>query len=94
MEIAVLGIDLGKNSCSIVGLDHGGAVVLRRRMRREGVIKLTGKLRPRVVAMKACCGAHHLGRVLRAQGHEVRLMSPEYVRPYVNPPIQLRRNML
>ena len=37
MEIAVLGIDLGKNSCSIVGLDHGGAVVLRRRMRREGV---------------------------------------------------------
>ena len=83
MEIAVLGIDLGKNSCSIVGLDHSGAVVLRRRMRREGVIKLTGKLRPRVVAMEACCGAHHLGRVLRAQGHEVRLMSPEYVRPYV-----------
>jgi transposase len=36
-----------------------------------------------VVAMEACCGAHHLGRVLRAQGHEVRLMSPEYVRPYV-----------
>jgi hypothetical protein len=45
MEIAVLGIDLGKNSCSIVGLDAVGAVVLRRRMRREGVIKLTGKLR-------------------------------------------------
>ena len=83
MEIAVLGIDLGKNSCSTVGLDDAGAVVLRRRMRREGVIKLAGKLRPCVVAMEACCGAHHLGRVLRAQGHEVRLMSPEYVRPYV-----------
>jgi len=83
MEIAILGIDLGKNSCSIVGFDDGGAVVLRRRMRREGVIKLAGKLRPCVVAMEACCGAHHLGRVLRAQGHEVRLMSPEYVRPYV-----------
>jgi transposase len=83
MEIAVLGIDLGKNSCSTVGLDDAGAVVLRRRMRREGVIKLAGKLRPCVVAMVACCGAHHLGRVLRAQGHEVRLMSPEYVRPYV-----------
>jgi transposase len=83
MEIAVLGIDLGKNSCSIVGFDDGGAVVLRRRMHREGVIKLAGKLRPCVVAMEACCGAHHLGRVLRAQGHEVRLMSPEYVRPYV-----------
>jgi transposase len=83
MQIAVLGIDLGKNSCSVVGLDPGGAVELRRRMRREGVIKLAGKLKPCVVAMEACCGAHHLGRVLRAQGHEVRLMSPEYVRPYV-----------
>ena len=84
MEIAVLGIDLGKNSCSIVGLDNGGAVMLRRRTRREGVMKLAGKLRPCVVAMEACCGAHHLGRALRAQGHEVRLMSPEYVRPYVD----------
>jgi transposase len=83
MQIAVLGIDLGKNSCSIVGLDLGGAVVLRRRMRREGIIKLAAKLKPCVVAIEACCGAHHLGRVLRAQGHEVRLMSPEYVRPYV-----------
>jgi transposase len=83
MQIAVLGIDLGKNSCSIVGFDDGGAVVLRRRMRREGVVKLAAKLKPCVVAMEACCGAHHLGRVLRAQGHEVRLMSPEYVRPYV-----------
>src|SRR6185295_9923526 len=79
MEIAVLGIDLGKNSCSIVGFDDGGAVVLRRRM----LSSLRGKLRPCVVAMEACCGAHHLGRVLRAQGHTIRLMSPEYVRPYV-----------
>src|SRR6201997_5018311 len=83
MQIAVLGIDLGKNSCSIVGLDVRGAVVLRRRMRREGIIKLAAKLKPCVAAIEACCGAHHLGRVLRAQGHEVRLMSPEYVRPYV-----------
>jgi transposase len=83
MQIAVLGIDLGKNSCSIVGLDVREAVVLRRRMRREGIIKLAAKLKPCVVAIEACCGAHHLGRVLRAQGHEVRLMSPEYVRPYV-----------
>ncbi len=83
MQIAVLGIDLGKNSCSIVGWDASGAVVLRRRMRREGVIKLAGKLKPCVAAMEACCGAHHLGRVLRALGHQVRLMSPEYVRPYV-----------
>ena len=83
MQIAVLGIDLGKNSCSVVGLDESGGVVVRRRMHRLSVIKFAGGLTPCVVAMEACCGAHHLGRLLQAQGHEVRLMSPEYVRPYV-----------
>jgi len=83
MMIAVLGIDLGKNSCSIAGLDETGRVVLRRRLTREGVIGLCAKLPACVMAMEACCGAHHLGRVLREQGHEVRLMSPEYVQPYV-----------
>src|SRR5918998_740685 len=67
MRIAVLGIDLGKNSCSVVGLDASGPAGLPRC----------------VMAMEACCGAHHLGRVLQSQGHQVRLMSPEYVRPYV-----------
>jgi transposase len=83
MEIAVLGIDLGKNSCSVVGLDEIGAVVLRRRLRRENIVKLASTLAPCVMAMEACCGAHHLGRILREQGHEIRLMSPEYVQPYV-----------
>jgi transposase len=83
MEIAVLGIVLGKNSCSIVGLDAKGRVTLRRRMLRESVIKLAAGLTPCVIAMEACCGAHHLGRILRDRGHAVRLMSPEYVRPYV-----------
>jgi transposase len=83
MSIAVLGIDLGKNSCSVVGLDGTGKVVLRRRMQRDSVIKVASGLVPCVVGMEACCGAHHLGRILREQGHQVRLMSPEYVRPYV-----------
>ena len=83
MQIAVLGIDLGKNSCSLVGLDQAGKVVMRRRMRRETVIVFADKLPVCVVAMEACCGAHHMGRLLARQGHEVRLMSPEYVRPYV-----------
>jgi transposase len=81
--IAVLGIDLGKSSCSLAGLDASGAVVLRRRTGRQGILALAERLPPCVVAMEACCGAHHLGRALRAQGHQVRLMSPEYVRPYV-----------
>jgi transposase len=83
MHISVLGIDLGKNSCSVVGLDGSGKVVVRRRMRRETVIAFAAKLPTCVVAMEACCGAHHMGRTLAVQGHEVRLMSPEYVRPYV-----------
>ena len=83
MRITGLGIDLGKNSCSVVGLDGAGKVVLRRRLHRESVIKLGSDLAPCVMAMEACCGAHHLGRMLRDQGHDVRLMSPEYVRPYV-----------
>src|SRR5215207_3608070 len=83
MQITVLGIDLGKNSCSVVGLDEAGRVVLRRRMRRDGVVRFVERLSPCTVAMEACCGAHHLGRELACFGHAVRLMSPEYVRPYV-----------
>lgn len=83
VAIAVLGIDLGKNSCSLAGLDATGAVVMRRRLSREGVIKFVAGLPACVVAMEACCGAHFLGRVFAANGHTVRLMSPEYVAPYV-----------
>ncbi len=82
-DVRILGVDLGKNSCSVVGMDAAEQVVLHRRMRRESIIALAAKLPGCVVATEACCGAHHLGRLLVAQGHEVRLMSPEYVRPYV-----------
>jgi transposase len=87
MSIVILGIDLGKNSCSVVGLDEDGKVIVRRRMRRDGVIAFAARLTPCTMAMEACCGAHHMahhmGRALAALGHEIRLMSPEYVRPYV-----------
>lgn len=83
MNIAVLGIDLGKNSCSVVGLDATGSVVIRRRMQRKTIVAMAAKLPPCIIAMEACCGAHHLGRILVMQGHTLRLMSPEYVRPYV-----------
>jgi transposase len=83
MQLAIIGIDLGKNSCSLVGLDVAGKVVFRRRMRRDTVLQFCGKLPHCVIAMEACCGAHHMGRALVGSGHEVRLMSPEYVRPYV-----------
>lgn len=81
--ISILGVDLGKNSCSVAGLDATGAVVMRRRMSREGLIRFVSKLPQCVVAMEACCGAHFLSRIFVTQGHVVRLMSPEYVQPYV-----------
>jgi transposase len=83
MDIVILGVDLGKNVCSLVGLDGGGRVIVRRRLKRSSVAEFAQKWPGCVVAMEACCGAHHLGRQLVARGHEVRLMSPEYVRPYV-----------
>ena len=77
------GVDLCKNICSGVGLDAVAAVVMRRKVRRETLIALAEKLPPCIVGIEACCGAHHLGRLLAARGHDVRLMSPEYARPYV-----------
>src|SRR5271155_3931222 len=61
MQLVIIGIDLGKNSCSLVGLDALGRVVLRRRMRRSSVKCFVAGLGRCIVAMEACCGAHHLG---------------------------------
>ena len=83
MSIVILGVDLGKNVCSVVGVDAGGRVVVRRSMRRQTLIDYVAKLPACAIAMEACCGAHHLGRLFAEHGHEIRLMSPEYVRPYV-----------
>ncbi len=82
-DIAVLGIDLGKNICSLAGVNQAGRIVFKKRMRPDTIPKYTSRLSKCVVAMEACCGAHYLGRRIAAQNHDVRLMSPEYVRPYV-----------
>ena len=83
MHVVVVGIDLGKNCCSVAGMDASGRVLFRKRVSRSGVVLLVRKHAGCVVAMEACCGAHHLGRVFAEAGHEVGLMSPEYVLPYV-----------
>jgi hypothetical protein len=84
MTIVIIGVDLGKNACSVVGVDADGAVVVRRSMRRQTLIDYVTKLPACVIAMEACCGAHHLGCLFAARGHDIRLMSPEYVRPYLS----------
>jgi len=83
VDIVIIGIDLGKNSCSLTGMDASGRVVLRRRMRWNSLERFTKGLGRCIIAMEACCGAHHLVRIFATLGHEVRLMSPEYVRLYV-----------
>ena len=75
--IALLGIDLGKNSCSLASMDAAGAVVMRKRMTRDAIVTFAMTLPACVIAMEACCGAHFLGRTLALYGHTIRLMSPE-----------------
>src|SRR5246500_3687431 len=80
--IAVVGIDIGKNSFHIVALDDRGVIVLRQKWSR-GQIETRFANMPRcLIGMEACVGAHHLSRKLRALGHDARLMPAKDVRPY------------
>jgi len=82
IAIAVVGIDIGKNSFHVVGLDLHGAIVLRQKWSRGQVETRLANLPPCLIGMEACVGAHHLSRKLRSLGHEARLMPAKYVRPY------------
>lgn len=81
-EIAVVGIDIGKNTFHVIGLDRRGAVALRQRWTRSQVEARFANMPPCLVGMEACVGAHHLSRKLKALGHDARLMPAKYVRPY------------
>jgi transposase len=83
MKLQVLGIDLGKTVFHLVGLDSTGRVVIRKRCSRRQLLAFTANLQVQLIGMEACSGAHFLGRALREQGHEVRLMPAQYVKPYV-----------
>jgi transposase len=83
MKIFALGIDLGKTIFHLVGLDENGQVVVRKRCSRTQLLNFTANMQVRLIGMEACSGAHFLGRALRAQGHDVRLMPAQYVKPYV-----------
>ena len=80
--IAVVGIDIGKNSFHVVGQDKRGEIVLRQKWSRGQVEARLANLSPCLIGMEACVGAHHLSRKLQALGHDARLMPAKYVRPY------------
>ena len=83
MELHTIGIDLGKTVFHLVSLNLRGEVVVRKKFSRKQLLHYTANLRVELIGMEACGGAHFLGRALREQGHEVRLMPAQYVKPYV-----------
>src|SRR5260370_15490543 len=82
-KISTIGLDLAKNVFQVHGVAASGAVVLRRQLRRAAVEKFFAQLPPCTVGMEACGSAHHWARVIGRYGHQVRLMPPAYVKPYV-----------
>lgn len=82
-EVSIIGLDLAKNVFQAHGASAAGAVVFRKKLRRDQVLAFFAAQPPCLVAMEACPGAHHWGREIGALGHEVRLIAPAYVKPFV-----------
>src|SRR6266702_6033876 len=82
-EMNVLGIDMAKHVFHAVGMDDRGNIVYRKRLSRDDLMPLIAKLPPVLIGIEACGGAHDWARRFRAQGHEVKRMAPQFVKPYV-----------
>ena len=83
MKLHVVGIDLGKTVFHLVGMGSTGKVVVRKKCSRRQLLAFTANLQVQLIGMESCSGSHFLGRALREQGHEVRLIPAQYVKPYV-----------
>jgi transposase len=83
MHIASIGIDLGKTTFHLVAVGEHGKVVVRKKFSRKQLVAYTANLQSSLIGIEACSGAHFIGAALRSQGHEVRLMPAQFVRPYV-----------
>jgi len=82
-ELKIIGIDLAKSSFHLYGAGRGGKRMFSRRLSRAKVADFVAKMPPCVVAMEACSGAHFWGRKFQAMGHEVKLIAPQFVKPFV-----------
>src|SRR3982750_3027450 len=82
-QVTTVGLDIAKNLFQVHGADAQGRPVLKRRLAREKVLEFFADLPPCLVGLEACAAAHHWARELAKLGHTVRLMPPQYVRPYV-----------
>ncbi len=82
-EISVVGIDLAKQVFHLHGVNEQGYTVIRKRMNRKQLVRYMSNLKPCLIGMEACGGSHDWARKLIAMGHDVRLISPQFVKPYV-----------
>src|SRR5690349_5188557 len=82
MHIASIGIDLGKTTFHLVALGERSKVLVRKKFSRTQLLAHTANLQPSLIGLEACSGAHFLGAALRQQGHEVRLIPAQFVKPY------------
>lgn len=82
-QISIVGLDLAKNVFQVHGADVSGVPVLRRKLRRSDVLHFFSKIPSCLVGMEACGGSHYWAREIAALGHEVRLIPPAYVKPFV-----------
>jgi transposase len=83
MKVTTIGIDLAKNVFQVHGVDERGKAVLRKQIKRDQVAPLFANLPPCLIGMEACGSAHHWARKLQSFGHSVKLMAPQFVKPYV-----------
>src|SRR5271170_1092122 len=83
MQIRSVGIDIGKTTFHLVALGENGKVLLKKKFSQRQLITFTANLQVSLIGMEACSGAHFLGRALRAQGHEVKLIPAQFVKPFV-----------
>ena len=82
-DVTLIGIDLGKHSFHVHGQDRQGKALLRKKFSRKQLIEFLANFHPCTVVMEACAGAHHMARQLAGLGHEPKLISPQFVRPFV-----------
>jgi transposase len=82
-EVAVVGIDIGKTSFHLIGLVVAGAIQWKKKLSRAQLMRHMTALPGCLVDMESCCGAHHLARELSTLGHDVRLMAPQFVKPFL-----------
>lgn len=83
MAVTTLGIDLAKLSFALHGIDQQGSVLIKKNVRRANLAKMISKLEPCLIGMEACSGAHYWARLFIKMGHSVKLMPPQFVKPYV-----------